>query len=540
MPQVRALLVILISVAAMPLAVAHDDSCPEGIFETESQKIAATAAQHANESKLPERVSTEYVPIEISRIRNGGISSYVGAFINDGILTWRAYDAERQIFIAVEGKAGRMVKAVPEREKLAPNQIVRDVGIQRADFVTIVSATLQQAREFGCLANRLLATPSTSEQRPLPSDTLRNTTVLLRDGMTVSRGGGSARWALEDQIKRFIGEPLEEPLLRARGQWNPPYAGAVAVDRSDNLYVLVIPGRSHSKLPDVKIDIRRIAPSGSVTAIEGHVLGPHSFGEIAIDREGNVLVPDSNDIYTVTPRGLTKTRSGTGQSASTNGSTPSASSNHPFGIAIDREGNVYVSDSFIPVIQKQAPEGQVTTFAGTGDLGHSDGAGTVASFSPLMKLAADAEGNVYVAEPLNNIIRKISRIGVVTTLAGKARAYGAEDGPGEEARFSQPCGIAVDRAGDIYVADSGNSTIRRITPTGFVTTLAGKAGVPGSIDGVGDQARFARPIDIAVDSAGNIYVADMGNYLLRRVTPNGVVSTLNTGKWFGTEGPQRH
>jgi DNA-binding beta-propeller fold protein YncE len=545
----KALLVVLTGVGAMPIAAAHDESCPKGIFETEPQKIAATAAQHANESKLPARESTEYLPIEISRIRNGGISSYVGAFINDGIITWGAYDAERQLFIAVDGKAGRNVNSVPKQESLTSNQIVRYVersGTRRADFVTIVSATPQQAREFGCLANRLLAAPSTSEQRPMPSDTAGKATYLVRDGLTVSRGGGSTRWALEDRIQQFIGEPLEELLLRAWGQWNPPYTGAVAVDGSDNLYLFMHPGMSHSKLPYMNIDIRRIAPSGLVTAFTGHVTG-HAVGryglgdpEIAVDRAGNVLVPDSQNkfIYKVPPRGLTKVLAGSGQFGSADGPAPSVSFNQPSGIAVDPAGNVYVGDT--AAIRKLVPAGEVTTLAGTHDLGHSDGSCAVASFSALMNLAADAEGNVYVAEPLTNIIRKISRNCVVTTLAGKARAYGAEDGPGNEARFSQPDGIAVDRAGNIYVADSGNHTIRRISPTGFVTTLAGKAGVPGSVDGVGDQARFARPLHIAVDSAGNIYVADVGNYLLRRVTPNGVVTTLNTDKWFGTDDPERH
>ena len=138
----------------------------------------------------------------------------------------------------------------------------------------------------------------------------------------------------------------------------------------------------------------------------------------------------------------------------------------------------------------------------------------------------DSAGNVYVADSANNTIRKVTPAGVVTTLAGLAGSCGSADGTGSAARFYCPAGVAVDSAGNVYVADMHNNTIRKVTPAGVVTTLAGLAGSPGSADGTGSAARFNDPYGVAVDSAGNVYVADTGNNTIRKVTPGGVVTTL--------------
>ena len=114
----------------------------------------------------------------------------------------------------------------------------------------------------------------------------------------------------------------------------------------------------------------------------------------------------------------------------------------------------------------------------------------------------------------------------ITTLAGRAGSAGSADGTGSAARFYYPRGVAVDSAGNVYVADTGNHTIRKVTPAGVVTTLAGLAGSSGSADGTGSAARFNYPPGVAVDSAGNVYVADTGNHTIRKVTPAGVVTTL--------------
>ena len=178
-------------------------------------------------------------------------------------------------------------------------------------------------------------------------------------------------------------------------------------------------------------------------------------------------------------------------------------------------------------IRKITPAGVVTTFAGTaGQSGSADGTGAAARFTNPEGTAVDGAGNVYVADTFNDTIRKITPAGVVTTLAGTAGQGGSADGTGAAARFAFPTGVAVDGAGNVYVADTDNDTIRKITPAGVVTTLAGTAGQSGSADGTGAAARFNSPFGLAVDGAGNIYVADEDNDAIREITPAGVVSTL--------------
>src|SRR5690348_7898353 len=164
-----------------------------------------------------------------------------------------------------------------------------------------------------------------------------------------------------------------------------------------------------------------------------------------------------------------------------------------------------------------------TTFAGGG--GYStNAAGTAARFLPLT-VAVDSAGNIYVAEQGNNTITKVTPAGVVTTLAGQPGSFGSANGTGSVARFNAPSCAVVDNAGNIYVADTGNHTIRKVTPAGVVTTLAGQALSPGSANGTGSAARFREPFGVALDSAGNVYVADAGNHTIRKLTPTGVVTT---------------
>jgi hypothetical protein len=173
------------------------------------------------------------------------------------------------------------------------------------------------------------------------------------------------------------------------------------------------------------------------------------------------------------------------------------------------------------------PGGVVTTLAGTaGSSGSTEGTGSAARFNDPIGVAVDATGNVYVAESLNSTIRKITSGGVVTTLAGTARSYGSTDGTGSAARFNYPGGVAVDAAGNVYVADSFNHTIRKITSGGVVTTLAGTAGSSGSTEGTGSAARFSVPSGVAVDAAGNLYVVEPFNYTIRKGSlPTPVLTT---------------
>ena len=250
------------------------------------------------------------------------------------------------------------------------------------------------------------------------------------------------------------------------------------------------------------------------------------FG-VAVDASGNVYVADygSNKIRKITPLGVVSTLAGNNKSGSTDGVGTAASFYYPNGVAVDASGNVYVADVGNYKIRKITPAGVVSSLAG-GTFGNADGIGTVASFSSPVGLTVDASNNLYVADQGNNKIRKITPSGVVSSLAGSTYSvYGSTDGTGTAASFNSPKGVAVDASGNVYVADYVNNMIRKITPAGVVSTLAGST-KSGSSDGVGTAASFYYPAGVAVDTSGNVYVADMLNNMIRKITPAGVVSTL--------------
>lgn len=200
---------------------------------------------------------------------------------------------------------------------------------------------------------------------------------------------------------------------------------------------------------------------------------------------------------------------------------------NPTGLAKDAAGNLYVADTGNHVIRRIATDGTVTTLAGSaGQAGSADGTGSAARFSYPWGLAVDASGNVYVGDSGNHTIRRVTPAGVVTTFAGTAGVAGSADGTGAAARFASPSGLTLDAAGNLFVSDYANSTIRRITPGGVVSTFAGTAGVFGYADGVGPAARFNYPDGLVFDTAGNLFVADSNNHILRRITPGGEVTTF--------------
>jgi len=217
----------------------------------------------------------------------------------------------------------------------------------------------------------------------------------------------------------------------------------------------------------------------------------------------------------------------------------------PEGIVNAPDGNLYVAEKNSATIRRVSPQGVATTFAGSvGAIGSQDGAGNAARFNTPTRLEADADGNVYVTDTGNSLIRRISAAGAVTTLAGAAGQCGSADGDAPNARFCSPQGIALDRQGNLYVADTLNHTIRRIDPANVVSTIAGAAGSCGSSDGRGGAARFCEPQDIEVDNAGYVYVADTGNSTIREIAPNGDVRTIagaagQCGSADGVEGRAR-
>ena len=253
---------------------------------------------------------------------------------------------------------------------------------------------------------------------------------------------------------------------------------------------------------------------------------------VAVDKGGNVYVADTyaNKIRKITPAGVVTTFAGSGNPGSHNGTGTGAAFNSPYGVAVDASRNVYVADTFNDKIRKITPGGVVTPFAGSGSRGDQDGTGTAASFFGPEGVAVDSGGNVYVADTSNKKIRKITPAGAVTTFAGSGAA-GSVDGTGTEASFDGPAGLAVDFAGNVFVADSSSNKIRKISPGGLVSTFAG-SGAVGSADGLRTAASFNAPSGVAVDGTGNVYVADRGNSKIRKITATGVVST-----WAGSGQP---
>ncbi|WP_386361137.1 NHL repeat-containing protein [Xanthomonas campestris] len=199
----------------------------------------------------------------------------------------------------------------------------------------------------------------------------------------------------------------------------------------------------------------------------------------------------------------------------------------PYGLAIDAHGALYIADGGDNNrIRAMLPNGNVQTLAG-GREGFADGIGAAAAFNTPSGIAFDMAGNLYIADTGNHAIRKRTPQGVVTTLAGDGSA-GFRDGAAAQARFNGPIGVAVDTQGRVYVADTYNDRIRVIAPDGQVSTLAGGA-LPGMADGVGVQARLDTPTDLKVDAHGVVWVADMRNDAIRRIAPDGSVSTLIGG-----------
>ncbi|WP_295648926.1 gliding motility-associated C-terminal domain-containing protein [uncultured Mucilaginibacter sp.] len=251
----------------------------------------------------------------------------------------------------------------------------------------------------------------------------------------------------------------------------------------------------------------------------------HPYGA-AIDASGSLYVADcfNHAIRKISSLAFVSTLAGSGFPGTGNFVGTSASFNYPGGVVVDGTGNVYVGDQTNNLIRKITPTGAVSTFAGNGLQGSNNGSAGIASFSSPAGLVFDAAGNLYVADRMNNMVRKITPSGVVSTFAGSG-VTSAVNGTGTAAGFYGCSGLAIDQAGNLYVADQDNHMIRKITSTGVVTTVAGSGSI-GNANGLATSASFNQPFGVAVDVSGNIFVADEFNNLIRKITPVGLVSTL--------------
>ena len=291
---------------------------------------------------------------------------------------------------------------------------------------------------------------------------------------------------------------------------------------------------------------------------------------VVCDSVGNVYVIDSGNsaIRKVTPAGVVTTFVGASQGYS-DGIASSAAFLLPRAIAMDGAGNLYVADTGNTAVRKVATSGAVSTLAGYPQYGSSDGTAPLAKFNGPQGVATGPDGNIYVADFWNSSVRKVTPSGTVSTITNvspystgiavdnagniyvssnydsiyKVSAGGAVslfagggvgspsgfvDGAGATARFSSPKGLAVDGVGNVYVADKNNHAIRKISPSGVVSTLAGD-GTAGLVNGAGSAARFSDPFGVAVDKSGNVFVADFGNSAIRGITPAGNVTTFVGG-----------
>ncbi len=341
-------------------------------------------------------------------------------------------------------------------------------------------------------------------------------------GASGASSGGTITTIAGSGVRGFSGDG--GPATSARMN----YPRGVAVDGKGNVYI--------ADLSNLRI--RKVSPGGTITTFAGNGRygssgdgGPATSARlyytyaVAADRQGNVYIIDGGEddevhpvVRKVSPRGTITTFAGAGVVgfSGDGGPATAAQLSSPRGVAVDRKGNVYISDG--SRVRKVNPGGTITTIAGTGTAGYSGDGGpaTLAQIRPL-GIAVDGKGSVYITD--DSRIRKVSPGGTITTIAGTGRAGSSGDGgPATSARLSDPAWVAVDGQGNVYITDERHNRVRRVSPGGTITTIAG-TGVRGfsGDGGPGTSARLYYPAGVAVDGQGNLYIIDKYNQRVRKV-----------------------
>jgi uncharacterized protein (TIGR03437 family) len=401
--------------------------------------------------------------------------------------------------------------------KVAPNRMISTVA---GNGVAAFSG------DGGPAANAALASPFGAAVDPggnlLIADygNMRVRKVAPNGTITTMAGNGAYRFSGDN------GPALSAALDNPEG---------LTVDRGGNLYFADTANNR----------VRKVAANGTIGTVAGNGLDGFSGdnvtaaasalsepGDVSVDGAGNLYIAASggNRILKVSPGGTLTTVAGNGAGAFSGdgGSAAMASLHLPSGVAVDSAGNLYIADAGNNRIRRVTPAGTISTVAGNGVAGFSGDGGMAANaaLSSPSDVTVDGNGNLYVADTLNNRIRKITPNGTITTLAGDgASRFSGDGGPASGASLNSPYGVAVDGAGGVYIADSSNNRVRKVTPDGIINTVAGNgtAGFLGD-GGPAIRASLTLPVAVAVDAAGSLYISDYGNHRIRKVVPSSGVS----------------